>query len=210
MILCLSGLLLLCSFFFKYYFRILFALVAGFLIGLLRIGQVTADERVCFSYIGKNVNLSATVSDIPETKKGQTRLKLNDLSYNYNTSSLKCQIYATMAGKIDSIKRSDRISIKAKLQTGFGEYIASIYHPQLVAIDKPDPPDFSMQIREVFTHRVREAFNDSGSADLALGFLIGEKTLTSDFKEKLKIVGLSHIVVASGYCLSVLVNFAKK
>ncbi len=39
---------------------------------------------------------------------------------------------------------------------------------------------------------------------------MGEKSLSNQLKERLKIVGLSHIVVASGFCLSILVDFARK
>ena len=39
---------------------------------------------------------------------------------------------------------------------------------------------------------------------------MGEKSLSNQLKERLKIVGLSHVVVASGFCLSILVEFARK
>ena len=109
-----------------------------------------------------------------------------------------------------SIQRSDQITLRGKLQEGFGEYATSIYRPIVLAIDKPDPPDYSAKVRTLFTSRLRKIFNNSISSDLALGFLIGEKTLPQTLKEQLRIVGLSHIVVASGFSLSILANFMKK
>lgn len=48
-------------------------------------------------------------------------------------------------------------------------------------------------------------------ASLGLGFVIGQKSaLPDDLVDQLKIVGLTHIVVASGYNLTILVRFARR
>ena len=48
-------------------------------------------------------------------------------------------------------------------------------------------------------------------ANLGLGYLLGEKDGLSDsFKDSLRIAGLSHIVVASGAHLSIIVSFVRK
>ena len=48
-------------------------------------------------------------------------------------------------------------------------------------------------------------------ASLGIGFLTGQRsTLPDSLDEQLRIVGLTHIVVASGYNLTILVRFARR
>ena len=113
-------------------------------------------------------------------------------------------------GQGTEIARSDRITLRGKLQPGFSNYQGALYRPEFLAISKPDPPDLASSIRTWFTTHVRHLFDDDAAANLALGYLIGDRSLTDEFKEELRLVGLSHIVVASGFCLSAIVNFIKK
>jgi hypothetical protein len=190
--------------------RIISTIVAGFAVGAFRATIIVRDREELIRNIGQTVTIRATVTDMSEQKNSQTRLKLKDIYLNYSTKQLKSQIYATLAGEYKEIQRSDQIILRAKMQEGFGEYDASIYRPVIIAVSKPDPPDYSVKIRTAFTSRLRKFFNNSITADLALGFLIGEKTLPQNLKEQLRIVGLSHVVVASGFSLSILANFARK
>jgi len=191
-------------------FRIVLALTAGVLLGACRASQIIRDQKIATSFIGREVILTATVAEWPEYKNDQTRLQLKELRFNYSTSVLNCQIYASLAGKNDDIERSDRVTFRAKLKGGFGDYVAYVRNPTILSISKPDPPDFFAKIRTLFTERVRLALGNSDSTGLTLGFLIGERTLTEDFKNRLRVVGLSHIVVASGFCLSILAEFAQR
>lgn len=55
------------------------------------------------------------------------------------------------------------------------------------------------------------SLNNDAETALAMGYLTGQKSaLAKDFSEALRVVGLSHIVVASGYNLAVLIGAAKK
>ena len=48
-------------------------------------------------------------------------------------------------------------------------------------------------------------------ASLGVGFLVGEKAaLSTDLIEQMKTVGLTHIIVASGYNLTILVRFSRR
>ena len=156
------------------------------------------------------VSIDAVVAEMPEQKNSQTRLRLTDICLNYSTKRLRSQVYVTLAGEYKDIQRSDRITLRGKVQNGFDEYDASIYKPMVLAINKPDPPDYPARIRAMFASRLRKIFNNSATSDLALGFLIGEKSLPQKLKEQLRGVGLSHIVVASGFSLSILAGFMKK
>ncbi len=116
-----------------------------------------------------------------------------------------------LAGDFSSLGRSDKITLKGKIQSGFGDYMIFLYRPSVINIQKPDPPDFAEQIRRKFSSALRLAINDDAESNLALGYLVGEKGKMSDsLNTALKNVGLSHVVVASGFHLGVLIDFAKK
>ena len=168
------------------------------------------DQKIATTFIGRDSIIRATVADKPEYKKHQTYVQINNIQHNYSTNIVNCQAYAILAGEQSAINRSDIITIRGSPQSGFGNYTFSIYHPQLLGVDKPSPPDYALQIRDHFIRNIRQSLGDNDLANLALGFLMGEKSLSAHLKEQLKNVGLSHIVVASGFCLSILVNFAKK
>ena len=80
----------------------------------------------------------------------------------------------------------------------------------MLGVEKPNPPDFSQTLRTGFIARVRGLFDASESA-LALGYLVGDKTgMSEDMVTALRIVGLSHMVVTSGYHLSIIIERGKK
>lgn len=190
--------------------RAALALAAGFLIGSFRAGQIVQDQKIATGYIGRETLISATVLDVQVGKDKQARLQLGDPSFNNSTKRLSCQAYATLTGEAVDIARSDRITLRAKIKPGFSGYVVSAYRPVILAVDKPDPPDYFAQIRSFLTYRLRKLIDNSAAADLALGFLIGERSLPPDLKDQLKTVGLSHVVVASGFSLSILAGAAKK
>lgn len=65
-------------------------------------------------------------------------------------------------------------------------------------------------IRDGFINRI-ESILPEESANLGISYLLGTKDrLSNSFKEELKLVGLSHIVVASGTHLSILVDCVRR
>lgn len=199
------------SFVFKKYLRIGFAVLSGVSLGLLRIAPIIRDQKIATEYVDSVVTIEATVVDTPEMEKRQYKLRLGSLRINNSINTLNCQVYAIVGqGAPENISRSDRIVLRGKLQPGFSNYQGALYRPAFLALSKPDPPDYASIIRTWFVTRVRQLFDDDEAANLALGYLIGDRSLTDTFKEQLRLVGLSHIVVASGFCLSVIVDFIKK
>jgi competence protein ComEC len=74
---------------------------------------------------------------------------------------------------------------------------------------KPKPNSI-INLKNGFSKNISSILDKTESA-LALGFLIGEKdSLPSDFSLALQAAGLTHIVVASGYNLTILVRLAKR
>ena len=151
--------------------------------------------------IGRNVKISGVVAADPEYKKGYLRLQLET-----NIGS----VYVMLNGEHE-IERSSRVSLEGKLEEGFGTYVAFIKEPKIISIEQPDQKDFALTIRDWFSERFQKLIPDETESGLALSYLLGQKVLlTSDLKDALRLVGLSHIVVASGFHLSVVVSVAKK
>ena len=79
-----------------------------------------------------------------------------------------------------------------------------------MAVEKANPPDFSELIRRAFTERVRQLFDTNESA-LALGYIVGEKSgMPDEMQNQIRIVGLSHMVVVSGFHLALVVEWGKR
>ncbi|MCQ2571072.1 MAG: ComEC/Rec2 family competence protein [Candidatus Saccharibacteria bacterium] len=152
----------------------------------------------------KNVVLSGSISDDVDFKKNDYRIRLK-------TNHGPIYVMIERMPKGVELGRSDLISLKGKIQAGFGNYVAFMYHPEIIKVSHPSMPDFSKEVRDAFSKSVIEQIDNSEQSNLALSYLTGQKTLlTEEQSEKLRLVGLAHVVVASGYHLSVVVSLAKK
>ena len=77
-------------------------------------------------------------------------------------------------------------------------------------MEKSNPPDFSQVFRRAFSERVQQLFDGQESA-LALGYLVGEKSdMSEELQNAIRMVGLSHMVVVSGYHLGLIIEWAKR
>lgn len=192
----------------KVLLSILMATSIGLLSGGFRAAQLVESNQYLQQSIGF-VTITGTVEEDSMVKNGETRVVINDLSLTNDKPVIRSRIYLILSDNRE-LNRSDRITLQGNLQPGFGVYAGFIWHPAVVAVDKPDPPDYALSLRHAFSHQISQLLPNELQAKLALGYLLGQKTASTDFDDKLKIVGLSHIVVASGYNLSILVDFSKK
>lgn len=185
-----------------------FLVIAGLLIGLFR-GGISQDELVQFlPYKDKTVVVVGGVYDDPDMQKeGELRVKLNtDL---LNELNIEGKVWLSIVGDVD-IKRGDKITVEGKLSEGFGNFTAGMYRAKVKNVTRPDPGDFARVVRDAFSDKVREVISEP-EASLGVGYLVGQKSaLPSDLNEALKIAGLTHIVVASGYNLTILVRLARR
>jgi competence protein ComEC len=106
------------------------------------------------------------------------------------------------------LKRGDTVRIEGRLKEGFATYQGVITYATLLDVKRH--PDLIRDIRERFVESIR-SFVAEPMASLGVGFVVGQRSaLPPDLDEQLKIVGLTHIVVASGYNLTILVRFARR
>lgn len=184
------------------------AVVAGVVIGLWRggVGQIGLEHYA--QLIGREVEISGKIMEDPDVdKRGQTVLRLTDIVVQER--AIPGNIWV-VTRKNDELRRSDRVTVQGKLTEGFGSFAAAMYRAELEAIERPVPGDVAVGVRDWFAERVR-AHVEAPEADLGLGFLLGlRRALPPELAEALKIAGLTHVIVASGYNLTILVRLSRR
>jgi len=183
-------------------------LLAGLLLGLWRGSVAQAELTPYRNLIGHAVIVSGDVSEDPDIgKSGEVLLRLERVSVDGH--ELAGKIWISTHGAKD-VKRGDVVAVKGKLMAGFGSFAASMYRATMVKMQRPVPGDVAGRVRDWFADAVRQAIPDP-EASLGIGYLTGQRrALPPDLDEALKIAGLTHIVVASGYNLTILVRLARR
>jgi len=185
-----------------------FVILASMIIGAWRgsIHSLTIDGVRPF--YGQVVQISGVVSDDVDTDAGgQLIMRIGSLT----VESVKPDgtIWISAEPGVD-IKRGDRVSVKGKLELGFGSFVGSMYRAKVVDVKRPQPGDVARVFRDWFADGVRVAVPNP-QATLGIGYLVGQKhDLPADLIEALKIAGLTHVIVASGYNLTILVRLARR
>lgn len=183
-------------------------IVGGLLIGLWR-GSIADKELWVYKNLhGYAATIKGTVTDDADTgKSGEQLLRLGAIVVNGH--ELAGSVWVSLKSDAE-IKRSDIVTLYGKLTPGFGSFSASMYRAGLVKVERPEPGDVALQLRDGFGDNVREAIGEP-QASLGLGYLVGQRrALPPELDEALVIAGLTHIVVASGYNLTILVRFARR
>ena len=182
--------------------------VGGMIIGLWRGGLLQANLAPYTYLKDTTVQVYGVVSDDPEVDKhGLLSLHVN--AETINDHSLAGRLWVSTREKSD-IKRGDKVLLEGKVENGFGGFAASVFRANILQIQRPVPGDVAMQVRDWFADAIRKVIPDPEAA-LGIGYLLGQRrALPPELDEALKIVGLTHIVVASGYNLTVLVRFARR
>lgn len=182
--------------------------IAGLLIGAWRGGIEQAGLEHYKPLYGKAVTVRGAVSDdAAYGPGGDQRLLLKDISIN--DASLNGQMWTSNDNDI-AIKRGDTVTLHGKLEPGFGSVAASMFHASVSRISRPQPGDVGVRVRDWFAGGIRAAIPEP-EASLASGYLVGQRsTLPADLDNQLKVDGLTHAVVASGYNLTILVSLGRQ
>lgn len=187
---------------------IVLVICSGVIIGLWRggLGQVGLDNYKLL--YGQTITLSGKVLEDPDVgKNGSTVLRLGEVSVT--GQKLPGQVWVSMA-RNNVVKRSDVVTVSGKLGEGFGAFAASMYRAKIERVERAVPGDVAVGVRDWFSERVRRYLPESEAA-LGLGFLMGlRRALPPGLVEALQIAGLTHVIVASGYNLTILVRLARR
>lgn len=184
------------------------ALAGGLCVGLWRgaenVGVVAAYRQL----YGKHVQVSGTISqDASMNTRGQPRVQLTNVIVGGR--GVAGAITATITDNA-SLRRSDDITVEGVMAPGYGNIPAAIKQARLVNIQREVPGDVALRVRDEFAQGIQCAVGEP-AASLGSGFLLGQKrALPASLQDALKVVGLTHIVVASGYNLMILVRLCRR
>lgn len=183
------------------------AIFSGLVFGIYR-GNITINDSAQInSFIGKTMQVSGRVAEDTENTARGLSLKLKDIEIK--NSKLEGIITVDTKSNVD-LRRGDEIVFEGKIDKGFGGSVATIHNAKIISINQLSNYDNAIQLRDNFASKTREFISEPGSS-LGLGFLIGQKNnLPSDLVLALQITGLTHIIVASGYNLTILVRITRK
>lgn len=185
------------------------AFVGGSLVGLSRGGVDQALLAHYGQYIGKTVTVKGVI-DGDVSLAGSDTYALQLVHVQINGDTQLGTVYVTVGADGTRVRRSDVVIVKGVLMAGFGSFSGTMYRATLVSASRPVPGDVALEARDMFAGKVRQSI-DEPQASLGIGFLLGQKSaLPSDLMQALQVAGLTHIVVASGYNLMILVRLARR
>jgi competence protein ComEC len=184
---------------------IVIAAFVGVVVGIWRGASVIGDLGIYSKLVGVKVEVVGDVVEDAVYNTGQLDFRI--VNVKLDGQQLPGQIRVKTFSPFAS-KRGDRVRVGGKLYGGFGNYQASIYYASVLTEAKNG--GWLEDLRRNFAASVYTNLPDP-QASLGLGFLVGIKSqLPVTLNDQLKILGLTHIVVASGYNLTVLVRLAKR
>ena len=170
-------------------------------------GEQAAQSKVSPLY-GSVVVLSGVVrEDITRDAKNGVKIQLHQLQFGDQRVEGSVWVAGTTKSEI---LRGDRLTVSGQLREGFGTFVGTMYRVAFTNIQRPQPGDIGRVIRDSFAEKIRLGI-DEPQASLGVGYLTGQKSaLPEDLSGALQIAGLTHIVVASGYNLTILVRLARR
>lgn len=185
-----------------------FAVIGGGLIGLWRGTTQSANLAVYDQLYLRHVTISGSISDdIDINKRAQMVLRLNNVDVRGH--HLTGKMWVTLRTH-HLLERSDRVTLEGKVTEGFGTFAASVYDAKLIKVHPPTQPDVALRVRNWFAGGVKLATNEPQTS-LGLGYLLGQRRgLPEALSAALIATGLTHVVVASGYNLTILVRLARR
>jgi competence protein ComEC len=193
---------------------IVFAVIAGLLVGLWRGVLQRVDLTGYEPFLNQTVKLRGRIAEDPDyASGGDLRLKLTAVAVSKDGAALQSlpgTVWASILGHNYDIKRGDTVEINDRLRPGFGTFPASFSFASLTAIEPATEVNPALELRDYFGQGLRSVIG-APAADLGMGILAGQKTaLPADLTAAFMAASLTHIVVASGYNLTILIRFARR
>lgn len=180
--------------------------IGGVFLGLGRGTLATSDLSKYKPYYGHQVTMTGAISDDVDIKPQGAHMTLRNVridGYGFAGS-----VFATVKGG-NGARRSDEVTVRGVMNEGFGAFGASIMG-DVISVRRPMPGDIALNVRDAFASDIRQTINEP-EASLGIGYLLGQKSaLPSGLVDALKVAGLTHIVVASGYNLTILVRIGRR
>jgi competence protein ComEC len=192
----------------KKLYSIVLMLAAGILAGIVRGDSYQRQLEPYAAVLHQVVMVRGKVIDDSDIGKGgETVLRLGDIVIR--DYPIGGAVWVSAAGDA-IIKRGDYVTVKGRLDEGFGSFAASMYRAEIIRIERPMPGSIALRARDTFAGGVRQAISEP-EASLGVGFVVGQRrSLPEELDTALRATGLTHVVVASGYNLTILVGLARR
>ena len=181
-------------------------IAVGLLCGLWRGGVVFSDVLSYGELADQKVTVSGVV--VQDSTYGSKR-QIDFLIDHVRVSgrALPGQVRVTSFDPVEP-KQGDTVIASSKAKPGFGNYQLGMYYAKVEVIGRGN--SWITWLRRQFSAAILNVVPEP-QASLGLGFLLGIKSqLPDSLNDQLKIVGLTHIVVASGYNLTILVRATRR
>ena len=184
-------------------------LLSGMMLGLWRGGLERYQIQDYSEYFGSNINLRGKVTDdTTEKDDGKIRFKLHDVKIE--GKKMSGEVWVSAEAGNTKINRSDTVAAQGFLAEGFGSFAASLVRADILTVERTSEGDVGLQARDKFAGATTEILPEP-ERSLGLGYLLGLRSnLPEAFEQQIMVLGLTHIVVASGYNLTILVAFARR
>jgi competence protein ComEC len=178
----------------------------GLVTGLWRGGAIMQELTLYARAVGQKVTVTGVVvQDSTYGKRRQVDFLIDHVSIGGR--NVPGQVRVTSFDPVEP-KQGDVVRATAKAMSGFGNYQLGMYYATLSV--QPSGRSLLIDVKRHFSAAILNVVPEP-QASLGLGFLLGIKSaLPDDLNDQLKIVGLTHIVVASGYNLTILVRAARR
>ena len=184
------------------------ALTGGVMIGVARGNVVGNDIARYDTLVGSRVRVAGVIADDVDTNpRGHKVVKLKDIRVGEDKAA--GNIWVT-TGDSRALRRSDALVVTGKATKGFGSFALTMYDARIDSVERSSYSDVALEVRDTMVKGVRSTVQEP-AASLGVGYLLGQKSMLSpELSEALVMTGLTHIVVASGYNLTILVRLARK
>lgn len=186
---------------------VILACLAGMSLGLYA-GAHTLQSFAQFNPYYDTVSVvSGKIRDDVVANSSEQRLRLTDITIN--GQALDGYVWASTPDKA-ALQRGDRITIQGTVLEGFGTVQASVFRAELLDVVRLQPGDVALLARTSFSEKVK-AFLAEPQASLGISFLAGQRTaLPDETQTRFRELGLVHLVVASGFHLSIVIRFGRR
>jgi len=193
------------------YWALPLALFAGIMVGGARAGLELVEYGAYHQFIGKDVTISGVVTeDLDIGRRGEPILRLGEVESAGVTLPGTVWVSLSNQDSRTNIQRSDRVTIDGRMSQGFGSFGASVHRASVSRVERPVPGDVALRLRDWFADSARQVIPEP-AASLGIGYLTGQRrALPEELDESLRIAGLTHVVVASGYNLTILVRLSRR
>lgn len=187
---------------------VVLAVSGGMLIGLCNGGNELLQQSAYEPLIGQEITAVGRVAEDPSYgSEGDLRFRLKQVQVS--SQNVAGELWVATSDRVN-IKRSDDVTVSGKLSAGFGTIPAALFRANVQQLERQDYADVARDTRDWFADGIREGVREP-EASLGSGFLLGQKTaLPEKLDQELRLLGLTHIVVASGYNLSILVRYGRR